>query len=286
MKIISSGWFKSIWKSNCWVCRKPPSKDGTLHKIPTAETKMFTRARILNDIFMYIYIYIISYIIIYLYMFLWVASRMCPSWMFLSVSFHVDHVKFCILEVFLALGMFGREFGSILPGVISSITNPNNNCTLLFALETTENSYICIAVPWVIESTWINLTRYVQIFGISEVHWKQPFFKWSNWMSRSWNTFLTTMRLSECFTIRSSGLSVFFKDFLYSILSEVLEVMFWMFFGYVLEEPFLEGNVRVRCSPKHLEVAGSLWISTQKTIEFAISKWEDGFLCVFFLIFF
>ena len=73
--------------------------------------------------------------------------------MFLSVSFHVDHVKFCILEVFLALGMFGREFGSILPGVISSITNPNNNCTLLFALETTENSYICIAVPWVIEST-------------------------------------------------------------------------------------------------------------------------------------
>ena len=46
MKIISSGWFKSIWKSNCWVCRKPPSKDGTLRKIPTAETK----TRILNDI--------------------------------------------------------------------------------------------------------------------------------------------------------------------------------------------------------------------------------------------
>lgn len=68
--------------------------------------------------------------------------------------------------------------------------------------------------------------------------------------------------------------SVSLDDFLYSILSEVLEVMFWMFFGYVLEEPFLQRNVRVRCSPKHLEVAGSLWISTQKSIEFGISKWD------------
>ena len=73
--------------------------------------------------------------------------------MFLSVSFHVDHVKFWILEASLALGMFGREFGSISPGVISSITNPNNNYTLLSVLETTENSYIRIVVPWVIEST-------------------------------------------------------------------------------------------------------------------------------------
>ena len=95
-----------------------------------------------------------------LYTCLWVASRMCPSWMFLSVSFHVDHVKFWILEVFLALGMFGREFGSILPGVISSITNPNNNYTLLFARETAENSYIPLVAPWVIESKWINLTTF------------------------------------------------------------------------------------------------------------------------------
>lgn len=173
-------------------------KTGPCTRFPQQKPKCSPRTRILNDIYIYINIniYIISYIILYCIRFFELqAEWMCPSWMFLSVSFHVDHVKFWILEVFLALGMFGREFGSILPGVISSITNPNNNCTLLFALETTENSYICIVVPWVIESTWINLTRYVQTFGISEVHWKQPFLKWSNWMSR-------------CFTIRSSGLSV------------------------------------------------------------------------------
>lgn len=135
-EIISSGWFKSIWKSNCWVCRKPPSN---------SRNQNVHRGR--------------GYWMI-LYTCLWVASRMCPSWMFLSVSFHVDHVKFWILEVFLALGMFGREFGSILPGVISSITNPNNSYTLLFARETAENSYIPLVAPWVIESTWINLTTF------------------------------------------------------------------------------------------------------------------------------
>ena len=65
MKIISSGWFKSIWKSNCWVCRKPPSKDGTLHKIPTGRNQKVHRGRGYWMISIYIWIYIYIYYIIY-----------------------------------------------------------------------------------------------------------------------------------------------------------------------------------------------------------------------------
>lgn len=59
---------------------------------------------------------------------------------------------FWILEGFLALGMLGREFGSKLPGVITSIRNPNNKYFCL-RWKPTENSYIRIGVPLVIEST-------------------------------------------------------------------------------------------------------------------------------------
>lgn len=49
--------------------------------------------------------------------------------------------------------------------------------------------------------------------------------------------------------------------------------MFWMFFGYVLEEPF------------HLKLRGHFGYQPKNQSNL-ISKWEDGFLCLFFLIFF
>ena len=99
-------------------------KTGSCIRFPHQKPKSSPWTRILNDIY-------ISYTFLQL-------QAECVG----VECFHLCFLTAILCEVW-DFGMLGREFGSILPGVITSIKNPNNNYTIV-CVGTTENYYIRI----------------------------------------------------------------------------------------------------------------------------------------------
>lgn len=168
LKIISSAWFKSIWKSKCWVCRKPPSKDGTLHKIPTAETKMFTAD---TDIEWYLYIYIMYCILFFELQAECVPVECFCRWVFMSITWSFGFWRFpshweCSDESLAVSRQVSFH-------QLQTQTIIIHYCLCWKPLKIPTFALLSPGSLNQRESTSLRLTLWN-----SEVHWKQPFLKW------------------------------------------------------------------------------------------------------------